>query len=80
MSYRRDPWTIAAGTGMAAIFGFSFLFTKTALARLSPVDLLGLRFTLAALGLGASIAAGAVRVNLGRGRWRRLLPLAFFQP
>jgi len=65
---------------MAAIFGFSFLFTKTAMAYLSPADLLGLRFALAALTMLGLTGAGLVRINLAHRRWFRLLPLAAFQP
>ncbi len=65
---------------MAAIFGFSFLFTKTALASLAPADLLGFRFALAAVALTILAAAGLVHVDLSRWRWVRLLPLAAIQP
>ncbi len=76
----RDGTIIAAGLGMAAIFGFSFLFTKTALTDLAPSDLLGLRFALAALAMSAIAILGLVRVNLSGRRWLKLLPLAAIQP
>lgn len=80
MPARQRIPTPLAGLAMAAIFGFSFLFTKQTLAYLSPIHLLGLRFTLAALALTALVLAGLVRVDLGRRRWLRLLPLAVLQP
>ena len=64
-SSHRDAPTVAAGLGMAAIFGFSFIFTKTALASLAPADLLGFRFVLAAVALTILAATGLVR-EIGR--------------
>ena len=69
---------------MAAIFGFSFLFTKTVLKFLAPADLLGFRFALAALALTTLAAAGLVRVDLSRGAgsgccpWRSSSPSLYF--
>ena len=80
LTARGDARTVAAGLGMAAIFGFSFLFTKTALAVLSPIDLLGLRFTLAALAMLVLAAIGLIRLNLTGRRWGRLLLLSAVQP
>ncbi|MGQ9778266.1 MAG: DMT family transporter [Bacillota bacterium] len=71
---------VAAGVTMAVIFGLSFSFTKTALGSLAPMDLLALRFSLAALAMAVLAAAGVIRLDLSGGRWRRLLPLAVFQP
>ncbi|MGE5549886.1 MAG: DMT family transporter [Bacteroidota bacterium] len=80
MGPRTDARTIAAGIGMASIFGFSFLFTKKALAALSLLDLLAVRFTIAAGVMFLLAAIGLIRVDLSRRRWLRLLPLAAVQP
>lgn len=71
---------VAAGVTMAVIFGLSFSFTKTALRTFAPLDLLALRFFLAALAMAVLAATGLIRLNLSGGRWRGLLPLAAFQP
>ena len=71
---------VAAGVTMAVIFGLSFSFTKTALESLAPMDLLALRFSLAALAMAVLAAAGVIRLDLSGGRWRRLIPLAVFEP
>lgn len=72
--------TAAAGVAMAAIFGFSFLFTRRALHHLAPADLLALRFALAAAAMTLLVGLGLVRVDLTPRRLRRLVPLAALQP
>lgn len=81
MLTQKNDWrTAAAGIAVAVIFGLSFLATKTALNRLDSIDLLALRFTLAATGLILLIIMGWVRVDLSGRRWVTLIPLTIFQP
>lgn len=47
------------------IFGFSYLFTKTVTARISPLALLGWRFAAAAAVMGLLAALGAVKLRPG---------------
>jgi len=69
-----------AGVGYAAIFGFSFLVTKGALAVLDTFELLFLRFALAALLMGVLALAGLIKLEY-RGKPRRDLAFAcLFQP
>ena len=64
----------------AVIFGFSFLFTKEALLRLSIFQLLGLRFLIAALIMAVLALTGAIKVRYDRGKLKRLALLTVFQP
>ena len=69
-----------AALGYATLFGFSFMFTRSALAHIGPFHLLGLRFALAAFLLGALQLMGIIKINLAWADYKKLLPLAFFQP
>mgnify|MGYP001281130238 CR=1 FL=1 len=70
----------AAGIAWSAIFGFSFLVTKSALQAFTPFGLLALRFGLAAVSLGFLVAVGALRLRF-RGKPRGILVLVcLFQP
>ncbi len=69
-----------AGIAWSSIFGFSFLVTKAALSAFSPLELLALRFGLAAASLLALTAAGVVK-PVFRGKPRGILALVcLFQP
>ncbi|MGQ9557037.1 MAG: DMT family transporter [Desulfurispora sp.] len=65
---------------VAAIWGFSFLFTKDALAYLLPFQLLGLRFALATLCLLALALTGKVKIMPEPHKLPRLLQIAIWQP
>ncbi|NLG83425.1 MAG: DMT family transporter [Firmicutes bacterium] len=71
---------VAAGVAMAVIFGLSFSFTKTALRFLTPMDLLALRFGLAALAMAILAFTGTFRLDFAGKYWRRLIPLALCEP
>lgn len=64
------------------IFGFSYLFSKTALAVASPIVLIASRFLLATLIMSVLALTGAVKVSFkGKGKHLpQLLLLALFQP
>lgn len=70
----------AAAATVAVIFGFSFLFTRDALFYLSPFQLLGLRFALAALSLTLLAACGLVKLCIQRSHLIGLLKIALWQP
>lgn len=71
--------TTAAVT-VAIIFGLSFLFTKETLQYLSPFQLLGLRFALAALSLTLLVACRLVRLRIRLQHLPGLLKIALWQP
>jgi len=71
---------IAAGIGMAVIWGISFLFTKQTLDHTFPLQLLGFRFGSAAILLSVLKLTGVIRVNLKGKPISSLLLLALFQP
>jgi drug/metabolite transporter (DMT)-like permease len=64
----------------SAIFGFSFLFTKTTLAYLDVFQLLGIRFLLAAALMSIIAATRLVKLSLTRKKLKGILLLALFQP
>jgi drug/metabolite transporter (DMT)-like permease len=53
-----------AGIGYAVIFGFSFLFTKSALGNLAPFELLFCRFSLASASMAILLALRLVKSGL----------------
>lgn len=63
-----------------SILGFSFLFSKIALAWLSPLTLLSLRFLLAFLTLNLLLLTGKVRLELKGKPVRSLLLMGLVQP
>lgn len=69
-----------AGFGFATIFGFSFMFTRGALASIAPFHLLGLRFAIAVLCLAALRLLRLVEFRVSLSQFKGLLPLAVFQP
>ncbi len=62
------------------IFGFSFLFSKTALAVAHPLLILAVRFTFAFAALNILILAGLVKINLKGKKMGGLLLMALAQP
>lgn len=69
-----------AGTGMALIFGFSFLFTKEALSGIGPFHLLGFRFGTAAVVLTILKFFKVIKVDYkGKGLYK-LVAIALAQP
>jgi drug/metabolite transporter (DMT)-like permease len=69
-----------AGVGYALIFGFSFLVIKEALVALDPIELLAMRFVLAALIMSVLVAARVVKVDYRGKKLRDLLVACAFQP
>lgn len=63
-----------------SIFGFSFLFSKTALGFASPFFLLGVRFLLAFLALNIVLLFGKAKISLEGKPLGSLLLLGFIQP
>ena len=64
----------------STIFGFSFLFTKEALAHLDIFQLLGIRFLIAALVMSIIVAVRLVKISLTRKKLKGILLLTLFQP
>ena len=62
------------------IFGFSFLFSKTALSYAHPLLILAARFTLAFIALNLLILFGFVKINLKGKKKSGLLLMAIAQP
>ena len=71
---------VAAATVVAVVFGFSFIFTKGALAYLAPFQLLVLRFALAAFFLTLLAACRIIKLNLRTEKLPALLKIALWQP
>ncbi|WP_212696786.1 DMT family transporter [Vallitalea pronyensis] len=69
-----------SGTGMALIFGFSFLFTKEALDAIHPFHLLGFRFGIAAMLLLVLKLVKVIRVDYKGKDVRKLIAIALTQP
>lgn len=78
MSSRTRP--LLASVTVAVIFGFSFLFTKGTLNYLTPFQLLGLRFALAALFMSLLAACRLIEVRIRAADLPELLGIAFWQP
>ncbi|KJS66419.1 MAG: hypothetical protein JL50_11735 [Peptococcaceae bacterium BICA1-7] len=73
-------YPIAAAAAVSVIFGLSFIFTKDILGYLSPFQLLGMRFALAALSLTALWALRLIRLNIKARHLPALLKIAVWQP
>lgn len=71
--------TIAALIGYS-IYGFSFLFSKTAFDLASPAVLLSIRFTVAFLVLNMFLLAGKMKISLKGKPVVKLLAMGFIQP
>lgn len=63
-----------------SIFGFSFLFSKTALDLASPLTLLSIRFLVAFLVLNLFLLSGKMRISLKGKPVLRLLVMGLLQP
>lgn len=77
---QKSIFPTAAAVTVAVIFGFSFLFTKDALFYLSPFQLLGLRFALAALSLTLLAVCRLVTLSIRPAHLPGLLKVAVWQP
>jgi drug/metabolite transporter (DMT)-like permease len=69
-----------SGTGMALIFGFSFLFTKEALNEVAPFHLLGFRFGMAAIVLLILKITKVIKVEYKGKPLKNLIAIALSQP
>ncbi|MFA5006910.1 MAG: DMT family transporter [Candidatus Izemoplasmatales bacterium] len=69
-----------AGVGYAVIFGFTFLFSKTALLYVSPIGLISYRFLVAFLAFEGLRLFKVVKIRFLRGAWRLWLPAALCEP
>jgi len=69
-----------AGSAAAVIWGLSFIFTKQVLAYLTPFELGGLRYLLAALTITLLWVFGAFQLTIDRQGVRELLIIALLQP
>ncbi len=69
-----------AGVAFSLIFGFTFLFSKTALAFLSPIGLISYRFLLAFGVFEILRLAGVIKVRFWKGQWKIWLPVALCEP
>lgn len=64
----------------AFIIGLSFVFTKFALEYNNPIDILGHRFLVAAIGLLIFLKLNKIKVDLNKKDFLRILPLALVYP
>lgn len=69
-----------AGIAAAIIWGLSFIFTKQVLSYLTPLELGGLRYLLAALSVTILWAFKAIHLTIDRQGIRELLVIALLQP
>ncbi|MCE5256259.1 MAG: DMT family transporter [Spirochaetaceae bacterium] len=72
--------SMIAGIGYASIFGFSFLVTKNALAVLDPMELIFVRFLLAALLMSLLVLFRVQKVDFRGKNPKLLLAMCLFQP
>lgn len=77
----KDKWLpVFSGIIVSVVFGLSFMVTRGALASLTPLQLIGYRFALAALALTVLLYTGLIQVNLRNKNLQSLFLLTFFQP
>jgi len=77
----KDKWLpVFSGIIVSVVFGLSFMVTRGALALLTPLQLIGYRFALAALTLTVLRYTKLIQVNLRNKNLQSLFLLAFFQP
>ncbi|MGE5455471.1 MAG: DMT family transporter [Methylocystaceae bacterium] len=69
-----------AGIAAAVIWGLSFIFTKQVLSYVTPFELGGIRYLLAALSITLLWALGLIKLTIGRQGIRELLIIALLQP
>jgi len=76
----KDYPAIIAAIGMAFFFGFSFIFTRSALEHIEPIHFLGFRFLLAAFVVNLLRWIRVIKIDIPFRRWREIVLLALFQP
>ncbi|MDQ6419578.1 DMT family transporter [Paenibacillus sp. LHD-117] len=64
----------------ASVIGLSFMYTKVALAYVSPLDTLAFRFAFSFAAIVVLVATGVFKLSLKGKPWPRLLLLALFYP
>ena len=69
-----------AGTGMAIIFGMSFMFSKMAIENHSPIELISFRFLLAFLVMSILVFLKVLKVDFKGKNMRNLFYLSLAQP
>lgn len=77
---QKNHYPVAAALAVAFIFGLSFVFTKETLTYLSPFQLLGLRFGMAALSLTLLVALKIVKLNIKTENLPELIKIGLWQP
>lgn len=77
----KDKKTLATLTALLAqiIFGFSFMFTKTALQSASPLVVIANRHMIAFLGMTVVMIVSKTKIRITRDIWKLLL-MSLFQP
>ncbi len=80
MSKMKEYFPYAAALTYSSIFGFSFLFTKLGLDNITPYQLLGFRFGLAAVTLTLIWLTGLIKLNFKGKKMSLLVTLSVIQP
>ncbi len=76
--FRVSPYI--TGVGYALIFGFSFMASKVALRWATPFQMVGIRYSIAAMILVVLWALRIIKVKLTRKHLLMVLPIAILQP
>ncbi len=61
------------------IFGFSFMFTKSAFEFAAPITVIAVRYAVAFVGMTAVLLVSRMKLHFGKGVWKLLL-MSVFQP
>ncbi len=69
-----------AGVSFAIIFGFTFMFSKTALSYVTPIGLIAYRFLIAFLGFEIIRRLKVVKIRFSMTHFKPLFFVALFQP
>lgn len=77
---RQNSLALGAAVAFATIFGVSFMFSRSVLETVSPLQLLAFRFVLASFVLQLLKALGLIRIKLTLKTLAPLLGLSFIQP
>lgn len=82
MLYLKNKKTLAilAGVLFSIIFGFSFMFSKVALGKMNPIELIAYRFLLAALVLYILKLLKIIKIDLKGKNIKVLLLVSFAEP
>ncbi len=80
MSDKKQFLGILAALTANVIFGFSFIFSKTALSVSHPLIILSVRFTLAFIFLNLLLLSGKFKISLKGKRKSKLILMGFAQP